>query len=193
MEDLIHFYVSVLGIPKDLALLHTVKFERIEIPKKTIILNHGETEDYLYFISEGIVRFFVHKMHPTEPPKEITFSFIVKNMFCSAYDSFITRKPCHYNIETLKDTIIYRIHHRDLQDLYKTTEIGNYIGRISAEGLYVRKAQREMSLLMYSAEERYLNLMKTYPEFILQIPLKYIASYLGITPQALSRIRKKIS
>ena len=193
MDDLIHFYVSVLGIPKDLALLHTVKFERVEIPKKTKILKQNETEDYLYFISEGMVRFFIEKPHPTEPPKEITFSFLVKNMFCSAYDSFITRKPSNYNIETLKDTVIYRIHYNHIQDLYKTTEIGNYIGRISAEGLYVRKAQREMSLLMYSAEERYLNLLDTYPEYILQIPLKYIASYLGITPQALSRIRKQIS
>lgn len=193
MDDLIQFYVSVLGIPEDLALLHTVKFERVEFPKKTLILKQGETENYLYFISEGIVRFFVYKPHPTEPAKEITFSFLVKSMFCSAYDSFITRRPCHYNIETLKNTVIYRIHYQDLQDLYNTTEIGNYIGRISAEGLYVRKAQREMSLLMYSAEERYLNLLKTYPEYVLQIPLKYIASYLGITPQALSRIRKQIS
>lgn len=193
MEDLIHFYVTVLGISRELAILHTVKFERVEIPKKTTIIKQGETEDYLYFISEGIVRFFILKPHPTEPCKEITFSFIVENMFCSAYDSFITRSPCNYNIETLKDTVIYRIHYQDLQDLYKTTEIGNYIGRISAEGLYVRKAQREMSLLMYNAEERYLNLLKNYPEYVLQIPLKYIASYLGITPQALSRIRKQIS
>lgn len=193
MEDLIHFYVTVLGISRELAILHTVKFEKVEIPKKTTIIKQGETEDYLYFISEGIVRFFIFKPHPTEPCKEITFSFIVENMFCSAYDSFITRSPCNYNIETLKDTVIYRIHYLDLQDLYKTTEIGNYIGRISAEGLYVRKAQREMSLLMYNAEERYLNLLKTYPEYVLQIPLKYIASYLGITPQALSRIRKQIS
>jgi CRP-like cAMP-binding protein len=193
MDDLIQFYVSVLGIPKDLAILHTAKFERIEIPKKTIILNQGQIEDYLYFISEGIVRFFLHKPHPTEPPKEITFSFLVKDMFFSAYDSFITRKPCNYNIETLKHTVTYRIHYQDLQDLYKNAEIGNYIGRISAEGLYLRKAQREMSLLMYSAEERYLELLRTYPEYVLQIPLKYIASYLGITPQALSRIRKQIS
>jgi len=193
MEDLIHFYVTFLGIPRELAILHTVKFERVEIPKKTAIIKHGETEDYLYFISKGMVRFFILKPHPTEPAKEITFSFIVENMFCSAYDSFITRSPCNYTIETLKDTVIYRIHYQDLQNLYKTTEIGNYIGRISAEGLYVRKAQREMSLLMYNAEERYLNLLKTYPEYVLQIPLKYIASYLGITPQALSRIRKQIS
>jgi len=171
----------------------TVKFEEIKIPKKTIILNSGETENYLYFIAEGIVRFFMYKTHPTEPSKEITFSFIAKNMFYSAYDSFITRNPCEYNVQALQDTVVYRIHHKDIQDLYENTKIGNYIGRISAEQLYLRKAQREISLVSHNAEERYLNLLKSYPEYILQIPLKYIASYLGITPQALSRIRKNIS
>ena len=193
MENLIHFYVTRLGISLEEAKRQTVKFEKIEIPKKTIILNSGETENYLYFIVEGIVRFFMHKTHPTEPSKEITFSFIAKNMFYSAYDSFITRNPCEYNVQALQNTVAYRIHHLDVHDLYENTKIGNYIGRISAEQLYLRKAQREISLLSHNAEERYLNLLKSYPEYILQIPLKYIASYLGITPQALSRIRKHIS
>lgn len=192
MENLLHFYITKLGIPKEEALLHTARFEKIEIPKKTIILNSGETENYLYFIKEGMIRFFMHKIHPTEPPKEITFSFIAKNTFYSAYDSFITRSPCQYNIQTLQDTIVYRIHHKDVLDLYENSKVGNYIGRISAEQLYLRKAQREISLLSFSAEERYLNLLKSYPEYILHIPLKYIASYLGITPQALSRIRRQI-
>lgn len=193
MENLLHFYVTRLGISMEEAKRQTVKFEKIEIPKKTIILNSGETENYLYFIVEGIVRFFMHKTHPTEPSKEITFSFIAKNMFYSAYDSFITRNPCEYNVQALQNTVVYRIHHLDVHDLYENTKIGNYIGRISAEQLYLKKAQREISLVSHNAEERYLNLLKSYPEYILQIPLKYIASYLGITPQALSRIRKQIS
>lgn len=193
MENLLHFYITRLGISLEEAQRQTIKFEKIEIPKKKIILNYGETENYLYFIAEGIIRFFMHKTHPTEPSKEITFSFIAKNMFYSAYDSFITRNPCQYNVQALQDTVVYRIHHSDVQDLYENTKIGNYIGRISAEQLYLRKAQREISLLTDNAEERYLKLMKSYPEYILQIPLKYIASYLGITPQALSRIRKNIS
>lgn len=193
MENLLHFYITRLGISLEEAQRQTVKFEKIEIPKKTVILRSGETENYLYFITEGIVRFFMHKTHPTEPSKEITFSFIAKNMFYSAYDSFITRNPCEYNVQALQDTVVYRIHHSDVQDLYENTKIGNYIGRISAEQLYLRKAQREISLVTHNAEERYLNLLKSYPEYILNIPLKYIASYLGITPQALSRIRKQIS
>lgn len=192
MEKLLNIYNSIEGLSEEEALYHVNKFERMVFPKKTLILNEGTVEDYLYFIDKGIIRFFVNKVHPTEPPKEITFSFIAENAFCSAYDSFITRTPSAYNVKTVQETVVYRIHYDDIQELYKRSKVGNYLGRISAENLYVRKTQREISLLMHSAEERYLNLVKAYPKFIQEIPLKHIASYIGITPQALSRIRKQL-
>ncbi|WP_312077321.1 Crp/Fnr family transcriptional regulator [Chryseobacterium sp.] len=173
------------------AQYHISKFEKLEIPKKTNLTTAGEVENYLYFIDKGFVRFYINK-NVKNDIKEITFSFTSENSFTSAYDSFITRKPCEYNIQTLKKTTVFRIHFDDLQELYNKTTVGNFLGRISAEQLYVKKAKREIDFLMYSAEERYLDLMKTFPEYILQIPLKFIASYLGITPQALSRIRKRI-
>ncbi|OCK51624.1 hypothetical protein BA768_02610 [Chryseobacterium sp. CBo1] len=192
MEKLLNIYKSIEGLSQEEALYHVSKFERMTFPKKTLLLKEGTVEDYLYFIDKGIIRFFVNKVHPTEPSKEITFSFIAENMFCSAYDSFITRKPCAYNVKTVQETVVYRIHHDDLQELYERSKVGNYLGRISAENLYVKKTQREISLLMHTAEERYLNLAKAYPKFIQEIPLKHIASYIGITPQALSRIRKQL-
>ena len=77
--------------------------------------------------------------------------------------------------------------------IYSKTAVGNVIGRKAAESLFLEKAKRELALLNDSAEQRYLNLFTEQPELILQIPLKYIASYIGITPQALSRIRRRIS
>lgn len=191
MQKLFHFYVNIMRLEEKEAEYHISKFEKIGIPKKTNLTNAGEVENYLYFIDQGIVRFFINKSVKNEV-KEITFSFTAENSFTSAYDSFITRKPSVYSIQTLKKTTVYRIHYKDIHNLYNTTQVGNYLGRISAEQLYVKKAQREIAFLLYSAEERYLNLMETFPEYILQIPLKYIASYLGVTPQALSRIRKRI-
>lgn len=192
MEKLLNIYNSIEGLSQEEAHYHVNKFEKVVFAKKTVILKKGIVEDYLYFIDKGIIRFFVDKLHPTEPSKEITFSFIAENMFCSAYDSFITRSPCAYNVETVQETVVYRIHFDDLQELYARSKVGNYLGRISAENLYVKKTQREISLLMHTAEERYRNLEKAYPNFIQEIPLKHIASYIGITPQALSRIRKQI-
>lgn len=193
MQKLLSIYNSIKGLSQEEAHYHVSKFKKVIFPKKQLILTEGMTEDYLYFIDKGIIRFFVNKKHPTEPSKQITFSFIAENTFCSAYDSFITRTSCAYNVETVQETIVYRIHFDDLQELYNRSPVGNYLGRISAENLYVKKTQREISLLMHSAEERYLNLAQAYPNFISDIPLKHIASYIGITPQALSRIRRRIA
>jgi len=159
------------------------------IPKKQIFLKKGEIENHLSFIEEGIIRLFI----PTNnQEKEITFGFCFKYEFVSAYDSFLTRLPSTYHLETLTDTIMWSISYEDLQKVYQNTKMGNFIGRFSSEKLFLIKSKREQSLLFESAKTRYLNLFKERPKLIKKIPLKYIASYIGITPQALSRIRKKI-
>ena len=192
MQKLAHFYHSIEELSPKEAKYHLSKYEKVVYPKKTTILKEGEVENYLYFIDKGIIRFFLNKIHPAEPSKEITFSLLTENMFGSAYDSFITRSPCSYNVKTVTDSELYRIHFDDLEELYTTTKISNYLGRISAEQLYVRKMQREISLLTHSAEERYMNLLRSNPRLIQEVPLKHIASYIGITSQALSRIRKQL-
>ena len=107
--------------------------------------------------------------------------------------SFITKTPSVCFIETLADTRVWRIGYDDLQKIYANTKTGDRFGRLMMEQLYIRKAQRERSFLTQTAEERYLDLLLTAPHILQQIPLKHIASYLGITPQALSRIRKRIN
>ena len=79
-----------------------------------------------------------------------------------------------------------------MQEVYQQTQIGNLIGRLTAERLFLIKSKREQNLLNLSAEERYMNLFKERPELIKVIPLKYISSYIGVTAQALSRIRKRV-
>ena len=83
--------------------------------------------------------------------------------------------------------------HHDLNNLFDNIREGNSIGRKMAEQFFVGKQKRELSLLTKTAEERYYSLFKHQPQLIKEIPLKYIASYIGITPQALSRIRSRIS
>ncbi|WP_271393144.1 Crp/Fnr family transcriptional regulator [Aequorivita sinensis] len=158
--------------------------------KKSVFLKLGEIENYISFIKSGVVRFYLPKEFVE---KEVTFSFSFKNQFVSAYDSFLTRKPSLYELEALSDTHMYSISHSDLQDVYANTQFGNLIGRLTAERLFLLKSKREQSLLNETAEERYLKLFKNRQDFIKDIPLKYISSYIGVTPQALSRIRKRIN
>lgn len=170
-------------------LAFSSKLSRQEFPKKTLLLKSGETENYLSFIEKGIVRLCT----PAGLEDDLTFGFAHEGNFVSAYDSFLTRMPSVYHLETLTATVLWRITHADLQVIYAETAIGNTIGRNAAEALFLEKSARELSLLNESAERRYLNLFAQQPHLFRQIPLKYIASYIGITPQALSRIRRRIS
>ena len=163
------------------------RLQKMAFKKNDILLNAGQTERYLSFITKGMVRLYIPK-----PGGDLTFGFVFENHFVTAYDSFITQTPSLYEIETLADTELWRISYRDLEDIYAKTETGNIIGRKMAENMFLLKSARELSLLNKTAEERYIDLFAERPNLIKNIPLKYIASYIGVTPQALSRIRKRI-
>jgi len=164
------------------------KLLRQEFPKNHILLKTGQTEEYLSFVEKGIVRFSVPKLE-----NELTLAFVFDGHFASAYDSFLTRTPSAYQADTMTKTTLWRLNYDDLQTIYDKTDIGNKIGRLASEDLFLKKFKREISLLNETAEQRYLNLFTEQPHLIQQISLKYIASYIGVTPQALSRIRKRIS
>lgn len=166
------------------------KLTRHVIPKKSIFLKVNQVENRISFIESGVVRLFIPKENSE---REITFGFSFKNQFVSAYDSFLTQSPSAYQLQALTDTTLLSITYSDLQDVYKTTQIGNLIGRLTAERLFLLKSKREQYLLNLTAEERYIKLFKERPELLKVIPLKYISSYIGVTAQALSRIRKRIN
>lgn len=188
MEKIHKYFEQTYNISDNDWNIFSSKLIKQEFPKRTKILKTGETENYLSYIENGIIRFYI----PNEEDG-LTFGFIFRDSFVSAYDSFLTQSPSVYNVETITDTTLWRLTYDDLQIIYNETQIGNLIGRKSSENLFLIKSERELSLLNDTPEERYLNLFKTRPELIEKIPLKYIASYIGITPQALSRIRKRIT
>jgi CRP-like cAMP-binding protein len=188
LEEIQHYFELHFGISSPDWDLFSSKLIQYSFPKKAILLSQGETENHLSFVSKGIVRQYV----PMES-SELTFGFAFSGSFISAYDSFISRTPSKYVVETISETVLWRLTYDDLQMIYKTSQIGDRIGRMASEDLFLKKSKRELSLLMDSPEERYLKLFTERPEVIREIPLKYVASYIGVTPQALSRIRKRIS
>ena len=164
------------------------KLQEVKLEKNTTLLKTGKVENYLSFISKGIIRLYIPKVE-----SDLTFGFLFENEFVTGYDSFLSQMPSEYQIETLTESILWRISKKDLEEVYERTNNGNIIGRKMAENMFLIKSKREISLLSRTAEERYLNLFIDRPKLLQQIPLKYIASYIGVTPQALSRIRKRIT
>ncbi len=188
MENIRHFFDRLQPQSDEDWQFFSSKLVKKEFPKKALLLEKGQIENHLSFIKKGIVRFYI-----PEEEQDLTFGFAFEGEFFSAYDSFLTRMPSTYNVQTLSETHLWQLSYEDLQEVYQKTGTGNLLGRKASEGLFLKKQKRELALLQLSAEERYVNLFRERPEVIRQIPLKYIASYIGITPQALSRIRKRIS
>jgi len=187
MEKIFKLYKETYDISEQDWEIFSSKLVKQTFPKKTNLLLIGETEQYLSFVDDGIIRFYIPK-----GDSDLTFGFVFSGSFMCAYDSFLTQNPSIYSVQTITNTTLWRLGYKDLQEIYNKTEIGNLIGRITAENLFLNKAEREISLLINTPEERYLKIFKERPELIEKIPLKYIASYIGITPQALSRIRRRI-
>lgn len=187
MTAIQHYFRELTDISDQDWLLFCSKLCRAEFPRKALILESGKTEKYLSFIEKGIVRFNIPK-----PDYDLTFAFAFENSFVSAYDSFLTRQPCLYNVQAISDCILWQISYDDLNTIYENTRIGDRIGRKVAENIYLKKMKREISLLEDTAKQRYLDLIREQPELIRNIPLKYLASYIGVRPQSLSRIRKEI-
>jgi CRP-like cAMP-binding protein len=189
LQQIKDYLSKIAEIPDSEWDFFTSKLTAQIIPKKKVFLKLNDVETQISFIKYGAVRLFIPKENPD---KEITFDFCFKNQFVSGYDSFLTKKPCTYQLQALSETKLLSISYSDLQDVYHQTQIGNLIGRLTAERLYLSKLRREQNLLNLSAEERYMKLYKERPQLLEIIPLKYISSYIGITPQALSRIRKRL-
>lgn len=188
MGYLREYYDNIIRLQENEWQFIAAHFVRRTYRKGDLITQAGATEQYLSFIESGMVRYFI----PGEED-ELTFHFSFQKEFTCAYDSFLTRTASEYTLQALSDLTLWSIGYSDLQDVYAQTKAGNYLGRFAAEQLFLSKSSREISLLKYTAKERYLRLFTEQPRILRQIPLKYVASYIGITPQALSRIRKQIS
>ena len=157
-------------------------FTEVHFAKGELITRAGEVENYLYYLSDGIVRFFYYN-----PTVDILFS----EQFCLSYTSFVKQEPSLLSIEVLKEVTAYKIGREHLNTLISDIHFLEIkVGIL--EHLLIEKMQREAQLLLQSPEEIYRTLLEKDPKIIQNIPLKYIASYIGITPQALSRIRKRI-
>lgn len=163
-------------------MLDSVNFEA-----GTWLAKAGRVSEAIYFISEGIVRAYASRQD-----KEVCLDFAFPGMFTTAYASFITQTPAAVNLQAITPVSGFAFYYKDLQQLYRTHHSAEKMGRLIAEQQYLRKYQRELSFLQYTAQERYLQLLQEHPEVIQHIPVKYIASYLGIEPESLSRIRKQL-
>lgn len=155
--------------------------------KNELICRAGEVENYIYFMYEGVSRIFQQK-NETEYTLRFNFPISVFN----SYASFITRTSSLINVEAVSSLKTFRMSWNDMQTLYDSAPMADRIGRRMIELLYVQREMKELQMYSKTAEDYYKELIISNEQLTELIPQKYLASFLGITPESLSRIRKKI-
>lgn len=154
--------------------------------KGEFLIRNGEVSRTVSFINKGIVRLFY-----LSDGREICTGFVAENEYVSAYASFLTQTPSAENIEALEDTEVVQLSYTDMQRLYRSHPVYEKFGRKIAESLFIMVSMQTAGLLTLSPEERYRTITEQQPFIIQRVPQYMIASYIGITPEHLSRLRKK--
>ena len=161
-------------------------FTEREIPARTLLLNQGEIAKTIYFVKKGCLREWFNK-----DGKSITFQFFFEGQPVASIDSFMSGAPSLFSIESIEPATIFSVRKEDFDRLFilypgLKDEFQRFIfSRFS------NYAKLFLSRITDSPRERYEDLVKTRPDIIRRIPQHYIASYLGITPVSLSRIRNR--
>ncbi len=186
-HKLIYYFKKWIQISEAEEQILLSAFEPLTLKKKKDLLVPGDTCKYIYFITEGSFRsYFVDKKGV-----EHIYQLRLDNSYISDLESFFSQRPSKYYIESLEDSKLLRISFERLEQLYTEVPAIERYFRILFQKAYINALERLNATMWDSAVDRYNELLREHKDIFQRVPLVYIASYLGITPESLSRIRKK--
>lgn len=161
-------------------------FQLENIPKNTLLLKEYQYARKLYFIEKGTIRtFYYHK------EKEVSSWFYHEDQFCTAWYSFFSQQASFEHLEVLEDAELYSISYLKYQKLLQDFPAFERFGRMLAEEQTTFIDYFSKGFMFMSAKEKYDLLLSFFPDVTMRVNLGHIASFLGITQETLSRIRKK--
>jgi len=169
----------------DTALLSTL-FQPWLLKKGDYFVRQGQVCPYVGFIQTGLLRYFVN-----QDGDEKIYSFGLENDFVCDYESFLPQKPCRRAIQAIEDSGLLVISRANLQRLFAELTQGERFGRVAIEQIFVKTIGQLVSLYTDSPEVRYQAFLEEYPTLSARITQYHIASYVGVKPQSLSRIRAR--
>jgi len=163
-------------------------FQPLALKKNTVVAAVGEVPHQLYFINSGYMRLY----YADERGEEATTYLGLPNDFLASFLSFVHQQPAAESLATITACDVLRIAHADLLALIQASEAFQQFSLLIFEKAMGAAAQRANSLATRSAEQRYQHLLVARPDLALHVPVRHLASYLGITPESLSRIRRQV-
>lgn len=174
--------------PTEIKIIESV-FHKVYVKKGTILLNAGDAVDTQYYILEGCLRTY----HIDAHGKEHTVQFGIKDWWISDFTAFFNSEKAIMTIEVIQDATLYKISKTERDYLYRKIPKIDRFFRIKLEKAFASFQKRILANLSQNATERYISFITKYPNIEQNIKNYHIASYLGITTESLSRIRKELS
>lgn len=166
------------------------RFEKVEVPAKTLLLKEGDVSNNVFYLEKGVVRAWYNN-----DGKDVTFQFFLENTMFSSLESFKKGLPSMVSFETIEPCVLYKIKKPDaeafLEEAYENPELRT----LFMDALFERMfdyMKHFFSFIKDTPQQRYIQLAQQKPDIIKRVPQHYIASYLGITTVHLSRIKSKI-
>lgn len=184
-EKLSSIFNSKVKLDDEALNVLLLKWNRaVRLKRNDFLIQKGQTESSLFYVADGRMRiFYPHK------DEEICVGFAYDHNLICSYPSFILNKPSDYYIQALSETNLMAINRSDFYALFDQHINIERSWRMLEEDALLGKIEREVEMLTFTPEERYNRLMERSPHIFQIIPRKYIASYLRMTPETLSRIR----
>ncbi len=189
-------YSTLLNHIKELVPINTQEeklieesFKQIQLDRKAYLLKKGDLSNHMRFIAEGCLKAFSVDEHGNEH----ILQFGVSGWWVNDLYAYLTKKPSTFFIQAITKSTVLQIHRDRLNKLYDEVPMMDRFFRIKTQNGYVALQERTIRNMSESAENRYLEFVKRYREMEQQIPQYMIASYLGVTPEHLSALRKKMS
>ncbi len=158
-----------------------------EVPRNFTLIKEGDITKEIYFINKGLLRLFYNN-----DGEHITAYIYRENLFAASYDSFLEGTPSYQCLETIEESELLVLTKENMEHLYKVLPKFNILTRKIAEQRFINAQRIMSSFLLDSPEERYIKFAEQNNDLFLRVPHHMIASYLGITPVSLSRIRKRL-
>ena len=163
-------------------------FEPYELPAKQYLLEAGRKADYLCYLEEGLIRVY----GINEEGEERTVFFFKENTLLTDVRSMVTGEPSKFYLQAVEPCKIFRARIKDVYELYSRNKAVERGGFMLTEKLLISIEKRLYSFIFHSPEARYRRLLERSPELLMRVPQQYLASYLGITPVSLSRIKARV-
>ncbi len=188
-DPIIRYISKYIALSQEDIRLFTSALRTRKIRKRQFLLQEGDISKYEYFVVRGCLKAYFTDAEG----KEHILQFAVEDWWINDLQSFTSGEPAKLNIEALEETEVFQIEKEQLEDLYIKIPLLNNLFRQLFQSAFIALQSRVVDNLSKPAKERYLSFISKYRNIEQRVPQHTIASYLGITPEFLSQIRKKIS